>query len=98
MTSERWSEALDALEAESAQLRAGDGHHVVCYRPPDDLGPLPRSLADRARAVATALDEAAAELRGRLDAIRTELNRIERRGHSSAPSPNEYRGAFEAMA
>lgn len=61
-----WASFLDSLESElHAVQRAATGRRRsrVAFEPPTDLGPLPRELADRARAVLAALERTAEEVR-----------------------------------
>ncbi len=96
----RWVGVLDALEADAARVAACAARDEVtdpAYRPPDDLGALPATLADRAREVIAALDDVAGVLAEQLAAIRAELGQLDRRPRTAPPEP-ERRGGFEAHA
>jgi hypothetical protein len=93
----RWSDALDAME------RAARGvEHIVAgsdYQPcaiPDDLGPLPDTLRDRAFEVSATLESGIATAGSRLGAIRTELARLEPTRRTRATPGG--RGTFETHA
>jgi hypothetical protein len=93
----RWCAALDAMECAARGVE-----HIVAgseYQPcaiPDDLGPLPHTLRDRALEVSATLESGIATAASRLDAIRTELARLEpaRRNRATPEGP----GTFETRA
>lgn len=93
----RWHAVLDAMERAALQVEhiGADFDYEPCSVP-EDLGPLPQSLRDRAVEVNAALESGIGVAGHRLGAIRTELARLEpARRTASAP---DRRGAFEARA
>lgn len=72
MSDAAWAGFLDSLESELQAVgrasRGGRMRNVLSFVPPDDLGPLPRDLAERARAVLGDVNKVA-------DSVRAEMHR-----------------------
>lgn len=75
-----WAAYLDALEEEvlaAGRLAAGDdpvARPSGPFLPPEHLGPLPATLADRARVVLGTLGDVTRAVRGELDRTRQQLD------------------------
>lgn len=57
----RWHKVLDQLERDASAIESGD-RILTEWTPPDNIGPLPAELADRARHVKRRLDNAMSTL------------------------------------
>jgi hypothetical protein len=72
-----WANALDEYEArlhaQRAALDGGEAGAIASFAPPVDLGPLPQSLADRAKELLRQSVDLEAELAGNLQAIKEDL-------------------------
>lgn len=83
-----WTTALDAFERSLAEQREavarGDAGAVDAFSPPAGLGPLPRELADRARALLAASQEHVDELRTTLASTQRELALLDRMAPAGA--------------
>jgi len=83
-----WRDMLDLFESDAADPDAGsdaagpgalaEAGPVEPWLPPRDLGPLPASLADRARAVLAAQAARAARVRADLTTVRSHLDALAR--------------------
>ena len=83
-----WAEVLDAFEARIADQRAalddGDAGEVAPFDAPDDLGPLPAHLHERATALAREAEDLVAELHGNVAALKQDLAVVRRVEASAA--------------
>jgi len=87
----RWDEALDALEAEVAQLEFGlasgnldEISKAGAWNPPDDLVALPVELADRAESLAERMAAAEQQAREIRDELKGELHNLNTRRNAAA--------------
>ena len=87
----RWDEALDALEAEVAQLEFGLASGNVdeiskagVWTPPDDLIALPVELADRAASLAERMEAAERQAREIRDELKLELTNLNAKRNAAA--------------
>lgn len=77
-----WAAYLDALEEEvrnAGRLAAGDepvARPSGPFLPPEHLGPMPSTIADRARVVLGALGDATRTVTGELDRTRQQLDEL----------------------
>ncbi|MFJ6417476.1 hypothetical protein [Paeniglutamicibacter sp. NPDC091659] len=91
-TEESWVAVLEQMEADLAQLRRCtlDSEELfelpTSWDPPEDAGPLPLSLAPRAQAVFTEMQELAVVLKGRLDETARQLRAIDSVPRSETPT------------
>lgn len=74
-----WRDMLDLFETDAAASDAVvEAEPVEPWLPPLDLGPLPESLADRARAVLAAQSDRTARLRTDMTTVRSHLDALAR--------------------
>lgn len=82
-TADTWSEVLDQLEQDLAELdtalTSGEVMPVQAWVPPRDLGPLPADLQPRAQRLAVQLARLQSRTRDRLDDLSEQLTQVEQR-------------------
>ncbi|MEH3090119.1 MAG: hypothetical protein PGN24_11195 [Microbacterium arborescens] len=81
MSEAAWARLLERFEDELAIAATGTGTGTgtgTAWHPPLDAGPLPASLAPRARIIAAAQAARAERLGGELAALRTQLDALAR--------------------
>ena len=86
-----WGGVLDAFERtlieQYAALERGEADTIEAFVPPQGLGPLPRELAPRARALLLQAEELTRDVRGRAAATSREIAMLGRI-RPSDPSPS----------
>jgi len=85
-----WEQALDVIERDLAEIRATGRTDDVTWSPPTDLGPLPESLARRARSLLWEQQQVAVELERALVDAAHQLNAIRVIPAGSAPKTPIY--------
>lgn len=92
-----WTAYLDSLESELQAAQRSPGgwmHHAAEFVPPSGLGPLPRQLAARARALLRVVDATTADLRSDLERTQQQLDEL----HQMDPRGPKPPGSFDTRA
>ena len=94
----RWEAVLETLESELELIQAAvddldRGPHESRFVPPDDLGPLPRDLADRAIRLSGAYDAALERANAERARLSSELQHVTR--HQVEPPRGQARIDFQ---
>lgn len=91
MTTRRWTEVLDAIEArvaaQRAALDADEAGDLGPFAVPAGVGPLPAALEARAVALLAECRDVEAELAGALVHVGQDLAVVRKLGASTAPVP-----------
>ncbi len=98
MSDAAWAGFLDSLESELHAVerasRGGRMRNVVDFVPPDDLGPLPRELAERARVVLADVNKVADDVRAEMHRTTVQLTEL----HAMNPRGPRAPSSFDSKA
>jgi hypothetical protein len=89
VTAATWTQVLDdfaaRLAAQRAALNAGEIEAIVAFVPPDDTGPLPVELAERARGLLAEAADLERSLLAQRDQTGREIDLLAHVASSTAP-------------